>query len=742
MSNQDLRLRYILDLASNVGVKAKQEAAVFEEASRRMTTATGKTSRQVTDLDRNVDALGKTTERSHRQATVMDRVLERMGKSADRAKRDTDALERALQDLGNNTSTQRQVAYMERLAQGIDRASDRARQLKQHMANGMDKLPEMAAGATAGYYGGKAVLAPPMRAYADLEAATMDLKIAMTDAKGNLNKAFGGISKEALALGNQLPGSTKDFMGAAEALIRQGVAPEVVEKGGLRASSYFGVLMGMNQAQSAETIAKVKEASGLQGNELVPMADLMQRGSYAFGIKPTDYLEVAKYAAPTYNTMGTTGLENAKKMLALQGMAASVGLEASAFGTNIAQMMNRLSQVDGKQNKNSAEARAMKALLHEQGIGLSFYDDKGQFKGVENMLTELAQLRKLSPVQQQRTIHQLFGDEGGRPAQTLVQKGIEEYRANLAKLEAQAGIDQRITMKMDTFAAKLEALGGTIENVMARMATQIGEASKPALDGGNSILGQAGDFFSEHPGVGTAVLGTAALGASLLARRSVGGLWSRLGAGLRGGASAAPAATAFRGTTMMDAIRFNEAAAARTSALSRVVGMGRYLGPAAAAGGLVLDSYDAITDDRLTAMGKARGVGLALSGAGGAWGGAAAGAALGSVVPGVGTFIGGVAGGLMGYYGMRSVAGSVWQEDRERDFVRLTAPGAISMGGLSAGGHTTLELGEGRLQVDVVVRQDGSSSVSTSLLSPLPLIRVEAGATNPGSFAAMTGGGF
>ena len=701
MSTQELRLRYILQLASNIGVTAKRESEEYERSQRQMSRATQDTNRHAKDLDRT------------------------------------------LSQLASNTSVERQVRFFDRLADSVGRAKDRARQLKETLAQGMQNAPELMGMGAASYYGAKTVMAPPVRAYSDLESATTDLRVAMMDAKKQVHGSFGAIAREAEKLGDFLPGSTKDFMGGASAMIRQGVDPAVVANGGLRASSYFGVLMGMNQAQSAETIAKVREAGGLKDNELVPMADLMQRGHYAFGLKPTDYLEVAKYAAPTYNTMGTTGLENAKRMLAIQGMAASVGLDGSSFGTNIAQMMNRLSQVDSRQNRNSSEAKALRALLGKHGIELDFYDKEGRFMGPENMLTQLAKLRKLNPVEQQRATYQLFGDEAGRPAQIMIQKGLEEYQRNLAKLDAQASLDDRITEKMNSFAMKLEALGGTIENVMARMAAPMGNASKPAIDAANGLFSKVGGFFEENPAVGTAGLAGLGLGAAAGAWRGTGALLG-LVRGMRGGGAAGlvPAAAAavahnpFRGLGV--SIPPVQAA---PSLLSRLKGgAGRFLGPGLALAGLGMESYDVITDEQLTAMGKVKGVSAAAGGAAGALAGAKGGAIVGSMImPGFGTVAGGLIGGAAGYMIGKSSVNWAWGDNPERDFVKLTAPGGQTLAGVPGGGQTTIDLGQGVVQLNVVVSSDGSVGSSLTTLQPMKLLRVESGSTDPGSFAALGG---
>jgi TP901 family phage tail tape measure protein len=702
--SQELRLRYLVQLASNIGVVARQDAQQFEEANRRMQTATQRTGR------------------------------------------DAGTLERTLRQLGAHTGLERQVGYLDRMAASIDKVTAKAKAMHTQMAqamkdNGIGPM-EIAATGAAGYYGGKAMLLPPIKAYADLEEATVGLKAAMLDNTGKIDKSFGAIAKKAEELGNQLPGTTKDFFSSATQLIRQGIDPGKVAGGALEASAKFGVVMKMDQGQAARTIAKVREAYQLKEGELPQMADLMQRASFSAGIDPQDFLDVARYAAPTYNTMKLTGLGHAKQLLAIQGMAAGVGLESTSFGTNFAQMLSRLSQVDSRVAKNSPDARAVKELLDSKGLALSFYGKDGEFSGIENMLKELAKLRSLSSVDKQHVAKLMFGDEAGRPAQILIDKGMESYQDMLSKMDSQASLNQRLDMVVSSFAAKLEALGGTIENVMAKIATQTGEGLKPVMDGTNSFLGGVGDFVGANPAAGTAGLAGLTLLGAAAGMRGSSALFGAI-KGLRGGAAAAPAAAAavasnpFRGL----GVSIPPPAVAPTL-LSRLRGGAKWLGPAAAVAGFGLESYDAITDEQLTAMGKARGVGIAAAGAGGAWGGAAAGAALGTMVmPGVGTVAGGLLGGALGYWGGEKLMGSIWGQDPKRDFVRATDPNGNVLGQAAQGGVATVELGQGQLQINVQVSSDGTPSVSTSVTREIPLIKIDAGSTNPGSFSAASGGG-
>lgn len=660
---RELKLRYFLDLVSNVGAKSQAEAKLMEKAQEAMNAAIVGTNNKFLDYNKLAVLAGKNT-------GLMQEVITG-------ATNKFVALERAMDHVGLNTSLERQVGYAQRLAGAYEAAKTKAAALRHVVGQGLAAAPEIAAGAVGGYLGARAVMAKPVAAFSNLESATEDLRIAMTDATGKVSDEFARIRDEATKLGNQLPGTTKDFMRGARALATQGVPNSVVAGGGLRAASYVGVLLDLQQEQAAETIAKLREAHGLRDDELVPMADLVQRGFFGFGIKPQDYLETAKYAASTYNTMGITGLAQARETLAIQGMAANVGLEGSSFGTNYAMMLRRLGEIESRKNKNSKEAQEVRAMLAEHGISMQFFNDQGVFGGNTNMLQQLAKLRALNPLDQQKVLTRLFGVEAGRPAQILVQKGLEGYNAALGTINNQGSLDQRIAIKLDTFASKMESLGGTLENVGAVMARQFGEGVKPVIDKLNAALGgPIQGFFERNPSAGSVLLGGATIGSAAIGMRSLGGLATRLGAPSAGAAlsgAAVPAAVAAAGA--YDAWQ-----------LYRLIGGLRTINEMKNREGVVLSPY---ARRRLAGQPEPQPVDF-------------------------------------GKLGMPT-----------GDFLTLTTPGS-GLQPLTPGSQTDIKVGEGRL--DVLVRvADDRVTATTSVMQQPSIVKINAGNTNPAGYSPGPG---
>jgi TP901 family phage tail tape measure protein len=708
---RELKLKYILELASNIGKISQAEAKVLEEAQKRMQDAVKTTNKDSVKLG---EAVGTTT-------------------------KGVDQLERQLGKLATNTSTQRQVTYMNDLGRAIDRNVEKAKTLRQvlaeHAAGAVGKLPEVAAGG----YAAERVIMGPVKSFATLEQATMDLRVAMTDSKGKVSKAFDKISQEAVKLGNELPGTTKDFMAAALELKANGAADSVIANGGLRASSYLGVLLRMNQSSAAKMVAKTREAYGLKEDELVPAANMMQKARFAYGINPDDMLASNTYMANELNAVGWSGLGRMREVLAIQGMAAQRGMDGSVFGTDMKDFIGRLAMADTRLAKKSPEARHVRELMAQHGIGkFEVFGKDGQLISPAGVVKAMQPFSRLKPQDQIHAVHQIFGEQGGQLAQLLIQGGPKKFADMLAQGDSQGDLNTRLAMTTSTLANKFEALTGTIENFMAQIATPLGNGSKGSVDAANDWVGAAQGWVAGHPVAGTAgLLGAAgAAGTGTYLGAQALRTWI-LGRGAPAAAAEAAQAVAasnpFRGLGV--SVPSAAAQAAEAAAKSRATWMtrGRWAGGALGALGFGVDAYGVLTDDNLTEAGKVRGLARAGVGAGGAWGGATAGAALGTMIlPGIGTAIGGAIGGGLGYWGGGKGFDAAWSQDAKRDFVRVSAPqGAQLTDG--PGGSQVLQVGEGKLDVNVHLT-DERTSVTTNVTQPLSLVRINPGSTNPGGY--------
>lgn len=364
-------------------------------------------------------------------------------------------------------------------------AHQRAKQHRQELGASMRETAAQGAALAAPVIGS-------VKAFMEQEFAATNMKVAYMEDGGKVAKEFGEIKRQAVELGDALPGTTADFMNLGRVLKEQGMSASVVAGGALKAAASMNVLLDMPQEFGGEFIAKMMEARGIEDKDLMKAADLSQRARFGFGMKPADMLDSMKYDAATANILGIKGLDNTEKLLAVQGMGAQVGLEGASFGTNFSMFMQRMAKgpkmlADAKKGMK-AEARA---IVDDLGITFEFFDKKGNFKGIDAMVKELEKLDQIkkSKYGQEGALlvaDQLFGAEAGRPAMIIAEKGYKGYQKNIQIMREQADLQTRLAEKSATLQNAWESLSGTATN----FAASIGEIFGPELRQGFTAMNQ------------------------------------------------------------------------------------------------------------------------------------------------------------------------------------------------------------------------------------------------------------
>ena len=375
----------------------------------------------------------------------------------------------------------------------INGATDKAGQgfgkLQHKIQQVSASLTEMGTKASVMGHGILTAMETPIKAFADLDEASTNLRVAMMDNLGEVPAQFEAINRQAVELGNVLPGTTADFVNSARALIENGTALDTVVGGGLKAAAYLGVILKIPQTGAAELVAKFRESFGLTENELTKMADLTQRAKFAFGLNPEEVKYAAQYAGSTLNNLKLTGIENTKMFLAMQGIARQKGMEGSVFGTNFASMLNNIGMMEQKLGRNSKIMKAVNSDLKHAGIHLQFFDKAGHFVGLEKMVTELEKLKGLTEQQKLNVMNKVFGMEGGRVASMLSDAGAGGLHKAMETMAKQADLMQRIEETNKSARNTWGALTGTIENFWAAVGEPIVTSLYPLIHAVNDFVG-------------------------------------------------------------------------------------------------------------------------------------------------------------------------------------------------------------------------------------------------------------
>jgi hypothetical protein len=340
------------------------------------------------------------------------------------------------------------------------------------------------------------------------------------------------------------------------------------------------------------------------------------------------------------------------------------------FGTDLKDFMLRLSMMDARLAKKSPEARHVRQLMHSFGINLDVVGEDGYLRSPTRVLQEMQKFNALKPQDRNAALQTIFGMQGGQMAQLMVQTDPAKLAGMLATGDNQGDLNMRLAMTTSTLQNRFEALKGTLENLLAQIGTQAGNGLKGPLDSANSLFGgPVQGFFEDHPAAGTAGL----LGAGGLGAWLVGRLGSKAIAGLLGRSAAAAGAEGAAAT----------AASGLGLARFGVAGAGLF---AAIQGYRVLDAASDLYN-----IGNREGVQLNPNAA----------ARMTLLPPGT-------------------------------DFMSLTRPGGVGAGQPSAFGNA-LQIGEGRLAIDVTVHDDRITA-TTAVNKPMSLVRIDNGNTNPAGY--------
>lgn len=346
-----------------------------------------------------------------------------------------------------------------------------------------------------------------IKSYVDFEDAQTQLKNTLMKSDGTVSPFFKAISDEATKLGNALPGTTADFFKMASTLKSLGVEEESIVGGALKSAAYLGSVLKIPYEEAAEATAKFKQAMGITDDELLNFIDDIQRMSH-MGVKVGEMSFAFSKVGATMKGLGMSGLQAARDVEPLIGMLIKGGASGETVGTNLGQMMNNAVKFKG--SKGDKE-------LKKQGVNLNFTDDKGNFKGVTNMVKELEKLKRIKgDAARISAIEAIFGTgEAAGMAKTLMNEGTAGLEKFNNEMKAQADINQRAAETSKTLGAVWEAMTGTVTNLYALIGGSLSPEMKSVTEWFGEAAAAISSFGEKHPAV-TKFVGIAVVGLTVV----------------------------------------------------------------------------------------------------------------------------------------------------------------------------------------------------------------------------------
>ncbi|MEY3760063.1 MAG: hypothetical protein RIR39_1554 [Pseudomonadota bacterium] len=283
---------------------------------------------------------------------------------------------------------------------------------------------------------GAAILIPA-KAFAEAESAATQLQNTLMTSNG-LSAGFKELSAIATDLGNQLPGTTADFMSMASQLKALGVSTETLTGGALKATAYLAVVgkpLGVTYESAAEAVGKLGSAFGIAANDLMPFTDSLQRTLH-MGVDLGEMQYAMARVGGILKGVGKQGLGVANDLVPLVAMLIKSGVSGEEAGTGISKMIQVASL-------------------------------KGKFTDIPTLVKDLEKMNGLAPSAKLSKFKELFGEEHMKKALTIAGGG---YTQMVAEMKKQADMQQRINNSLGTLTNLWDAATGTFTNAMAAFA--------------------------------------------------------------------------------------------------------------------------------------------------------------------------------------------------------------------------------------------------------------------------------
>lgn len=337
-----------------------------------------------------------------------------------------------------------------------------------------------------------ASLAPAIEAYAELEDSSKRLESVMMKDGGRMSQYYERVNAIAVQLGNKLPGTTADFQNMFAALIRGGVAEESILQGVGKASAYLAVGLKVPYEEAARLSAKLKEATGVADGEMLAFMDTIARVNN-LGVDTGEMQYAFSRSAGALKLLNIQGLDASKSIASVYAQLIKTGASGETVGTGMTSVFNAMLNAD--------KMAAFNKEAGKLGMHFEFIDQKtGQFKGVENMISQFDKLRQFNPQERANLVRTLLGP--GQDASfmnTLINQGIGGFNKMQKRMAEQATLNAKVDSQLSTLKNVWEAATGTFTNALASFGKQLAPELK-TLVSLFSRMSESIQYFSEqHP---------------------------------------------------------------------------------------------------------------------------------------------------------------------------------------------------------------------------------------------------
>lgn len=315
--------------------------------------------------------------------------------------------------------------------------------------------------------------------YAVTTAADFEVSMASVQVNSEATGAqMEALSTLALQMGQDTVFSAGEAATAILELSKGGLEPAEIQAGALEAAMNLAATEGMGLADASVIIAQTMNTFGIEADKTTQAVDFLAAGAVASTAGVQDLADGMKYVGSTAATLGV-GMGDTITALAAMNNA---GIDSTTAGTSLNRMLLGLIPTTRKAAKEAA------------ALGLEFLNQDGSLKPMNEVVKELTDTYGgMGDAAKVASLKTVFGVEGMRAANTLINLGTEEY-GKLSEAVNKQGIAQDLAnARMSGTKGALEQLKGSVDTA----AIAIGQALAPTVEKMAGFLQGLVDKFSK-----------------------------------------------------------------------------------------------------------------------------------------------------------------------------------------------------------------------------------------------------
>lgn len=322
----------------------------------------------------------------------------------------------------------------------------------------------------------------------ELRAAFSQLRKDGSVDMASLGKDMQRAEVVAMRLGNALPGTTEDFVQMMQVLKQNGLGIETILNGAADAVGNLAVASNAMPRELAADFAQFGNLFKLRAQDFAPAADVFSRIYSSSGQTSSELVEAAKYfQGRAGDKLGVGGLEDAERWTRLFGLMGKQGMRGSMAGMGLTNFVESY----------TAHRDKLDDLAKATGIKLDFFDDKGKFVGLEEVIRQMSQFQNLTAEDRSQWMETMFGTLGAGAGNIL--SNVEAWKKFNTEQDKTIGLAAKNAEVSKNFNNQLEALTGSLTNLVVTGFGPLLPTFTSAAQSANSLVGSLIDFGRANP---------------------------------------------------------------------------------------------------------------------------------------------------------------------------------------------------------------------------------------------------